>query len=81
MIMFEALAVSVAGAIIGTLSAIILSRLLTLVPSFRAAIDGHIAPVTIAQGILVGCLVAAIGSLYPAFRATRQSPVDALRHT
>jgi putative ABC transport system permease protein len=81
MIMLEALIVSVMGAIIGTLAAILLSRLLALIPTFRAVLDGDIAPVTIAQGILVACLVAAVGSIYPAYRATKQTPTEALRHT
>jgi putative ABC transport system permease protein len=81
MIMLEALVVSVLGAAIGTLGAILLSRLLSFIPTFRAVIDGHIAPITIAQGILVACLVAALGSIYPAYRATRQTPTEALRHS
>ncbi len=80
MIMLEALAVSVMGAIIGTSAALLLTRLLAVIPTFRAVVDGSIAPVTIAEGIFVACLVAAIGSIYPAYRATRQTPTEALRH-
>jgi putative ABC transport system permease protein len=81
MIMLEAMAVSVMGAIIGTLAAVLLTRLLAFIPTFRAVVDGNIAPVTIAQGILVACFVAALGSIYPAYRATKQTPTDALRHS
>jgi ABC-type antimicrobial peptide transport system permease subunit len=80
MVMLEALAVSILGAFFGALGAITLSKLLTMVPTFRAVVDGRIAPVTIAEGLLVACLVAALGSIYPAYRATRQIPVDALRY-
>jgi putative ABC transport system permease protein len=80
MIMLEALTVSVMGAIIGTLAAILLGQILAFIPTFNAVVDGKIAPVTIAQGILVACFVAALGSIYPAYRATKQTPTDALRH-
>jgi putative ABC transport system permease protein len=81
MIMLEAFAVSVIGAVLGTLAAILLTRLLVFIPTFRAVVDGRIALVTIAEGILVACFVAALGSIYPAYRATKQSPTEALRHT
>lgn len=81
MIMLEALVVSIIGAAIGVLAAISLSRLLTLNATFRAVFDGYIAPTTIAQGVLIACIVAAIGSIYPAYRATTHSPTKALRHT
>jgi len=80
LIMLEALAVSVMGAVIGTLTAVVLTRALTLIPTVRAIVDGHIAPVTIAEGIVVACLVAALGSLYPAYHAAKQTPMEALRH-
>jgi putative ABC transport system permease protein len=80
MVMLEALVVSLVGGIIGTVAALAMSRLLTMFPTFRAVFDGHIAPVTIAQGILVAVLVAALGSIYPARRATKQTPTEALRH-
>jgi putative ABC transport system permease protein len=81
MIMLEALVVSIIGAVLGTLAALAVSRLLSLIPTFRAVVDGQIAPVTVAQGIVVACLIAAIGSVYPAFRAASQPPTQALRHT
>lgn len=80
MIVLEALLVSVIGAAIGTIAAMLLARLFTLNPTFRAIVDGSIAPITMVEGVLVACFVAMLGSIYPAYRATRQSPVEALRH-
>lgn len=80
MIMLEALLVSVIGAVIGTIAAMLLARLFTLNPTFRAIVDGSIAPSTMVEGVLVACFVAVLGSFYPAYRATHQSPVNALRH-
>jgi putative ABC transport system permease protein len=80
MVMLEALAVSVLGAIIGTIGAAVLLRVFALNPTFRAVVDGSIAPFTIAQGTIVACIVAALGSIYPAYRATKQSPTEALRY-
>jgi putative ABC transport system permease protein len=80
MIILEALVVSVIGAIIGTNSAMVLARVMAMFPTVGAIVDGYLAPSIVAQGIVVACLVAVLGSLYPAFRAVRQEPTEALRH-
>lgn len=81
MIMLEAFVLSLVGAVTGVLAAIFFSRLLLLNSTLRAIFDGHIGPATIAEGVLTACIVAAIGSIYPAYRATSHPPTQALRHT
>lgn len=80
MVMLEALAVGALGALLGTVGAALLLRLFALNPTFRAVVDGSVEPLTICEGVVVACIVAALGSAYPAYRATTQSPTDALRH-
>jgi putative ABC transport system permease protein len=80
MIVLEALVVSLIGAVIGTVSAVVLTRVMTMFPTAGAVFSGYLAPSIVAQGIVVACLVAVLGSLYPAFRAVRQEPTEALRH-
>jgi putative ABC transport system permease protein len=80
MILFEALAVSLFGGTLGTLAAIVLTRLLAKLPTVAAIISGTLPLTIIAAGTLVACLVALLGSIYPAYRAARQLPTEALRH-
>jgi putative ABC transport system permease protein len=80
MILGEALLLSLAGAVLGTGAAVVLTRWLTTFPQVAGFVAGDIAPVVILEGFLMALLVALVGGAYPAYRAARLLPTEALRH-
>jgi putative ABC transport system permease protein len=80
MVVLEAFVVGLIGAAIGVLAGVILTRLLAKIPAAENVIDGRIAGSILLQGIAVAVIVAVVGSIYPAYRAARQLPTEALRH-
>lgn len=80
MVLIESVFLSILGALAGTLGAIGLLRLLTHMPRVNGFIDGHIDPVLIAYGFLIAIGVGLLAGLFPANRAARMLPTEALRH-
>ena len=80
MILTEALLLSLVGALVGTLGALILLKILTMVPQVSGLIDGRLDPFLIVQGFMIAIAVGFIGGVLPARRAARLLPVAALRH-
>jgi putative ABC transport system permease protein len=80
MIVGESLLLSLAGAVLGVIGAIVLTRWLTTLPAASGLVQGTIAPIVILQGFLMAMLVGLIGGTYPAWRATRMQPSEGLRH-
>ncbi len=68
----------VAGVIVGWLGAPIIADL--LLPSADATSTGNISPFMILLGLLIMIGLGSLGSIYPAFIASRKSPVEAMRH-
>ncbi len=75
MIMAEALLLSVAGALVGTLGSFALLRILTRVPLANGLIDGRLDPRLILEGFLIAIAVGLLGGILPARRATRLLPI------
>lgn len=80
MVLIEAVFLSILGALAGTLGAIGLLRLLTHMPRVNGFIDGRIDPLLIAYGFLIAIGVGLLAGLFPANRAARMLPTEALRH-
>jgi putative ABC transport system permease protein len=80
LILSESVVLSVIGAILGGAGAVLLVRLLTLVPTVNGLIDGRIPPVVIAYGLAGALVVGLIGGLLPAYRASRMLPTVAFRY-
>jgi putative ABC transport system permease protein len=80
MVLLESVAISVVGALIGSLGAIILVRLLTLVPTVSGLIDGRIQPIFVLYGLLIAVVVGLLGGILPAYRASAMLPTAALRY-
>jgi putative ABC transport system permease protein len=80
MIVGESLLLSFAGAVIGVIGAILLTKWLTTLPAASGLVQGDIAPIVILEGFLMALLVGLIGGTYPAWRATRMHPSEGLRH-
>ena len=80
MILGESVLLGVAAAVLGTVGAVAGSYLLTLSPKVNGFIHGGIAPVVIAEGLGLTVLIGVLGGAYPAFRAARLLPTEAIRH-
>ncbi|TWT77104.1 Macrolide export ATP-binding/permease protein MacB [Posidoniimonas polymericola] len=80
LVMSEALLLAFGGAVLGTLGAIVLLRLLAQTPSAGRIVSGDISGEVVLQGFVVAMLLGLLGGLYPAYRAARLTPIEGLRH-
>jgi putative ABC transport system permease protein len=80
MIVMESMILSIAGGVVGTLGAVILARVLSVVPSAAGIVDGNIAWSVILEGFIIALGVGFLGALYPAYRGAQLLPTEALRH-
>jgi putative ABC transport system permease protein len=80
LILYESLVLSVAGALLGILGAVGLTRSLTLWPLVNGLIQGTVAPIVMVQGFVIALAVGLIGGAYPAYRGAYLLPTEALRH-
>jgi putative ABC transport system permease protein len=80
MILGEATLLSLIAAAVGTAGAWVGLHLLTLSPKVNGFIEGRLAPVVIAEGIAITLLIGLLGGMFPAFRAARFLPTEAIRH-
>ena len=80
MVLGEAVVLGLAAAAVGTVGAIGFTHLLTRFPRVNGFIEGGIAPVVILQGFALTGLIGLLGGLYPAVRAARLLPTEAIRH-
>lgn len=80
LIMREALALGLLGGVIGIGAAFAIMKLITLVPWVGEALKVNWELDMFLRAILVALTLGVIGGLYPALRATRLQPVEALRY-
>lgn len=80
LVLLEAVLLGLAGAVVGSLSAIGLTLLLSRLPASGRMVSGQIAPSVVLQGFAIAVAVGVAGGLYPAYRATRLQPTEGLRH-
>ena len=80
MVLGESVLLSLAGALVGIGGAVLLVKLLVYVPAVNGFIDGRVVPRAITQGFVITLLIGLVGGLYPAYRASRMTPTEALRH-
>lgn len=80
MILLESLLLCLLAAVLGALFGVGVSRLVTLIP----AVGNFIAPSypvsVFVRAAVVGLVVGFVGAIYPALRATRLRPMEALRY-
>jgi putative ABC transport system permease protein len=80
MIIGESLLLSLAGAIVGSVGAIALTRFLARLPVANGIIQGPIPIQIHTFGLIMSLLVGLVGGLYPALRAAQLMPSEGLRH-
>jgi ABC-type antimicrobial peptide transport system permease subunit len=80
MILQESMVLGVVGGICGILLGLGLGRLLNLAQGMWGSIELVYTPLIFAQAVVVALIAGVAGGLYPAWRATRMRPVEALRY-
>jgi putative ABC transport system permease protein len=81
MILGESVVLTLIAFVVGTVIAVVgVELLLTVSPSVGGIINPSFAPDIFLRAFVVAFLVGVIGGLYPAYRASRLSPTEALRY-
>jgi ABC-type antimicrobial peptide transport system permease subunit len=80
MILQESLVLGVVGGICGILLGLGLGELTKLVQGTWGSFDLTYTPQIFVQAVVVALVAGVLGGLYPAWRATRMRPVEALRY-
>ena len=80
LILGEAVVLGLLGSVVGTALAYLGVRALLLNPTSRGFIDPDLPTGVIAIGLALGVGLSLVGGLYPAVRAARLDPTEALRH-
>jgi putative ABC transport system permease protein len=80
LILREAFALGVFGALVGIGVAFALAAALGAIPVYGDAISVAWTPEIFANAIVVSLALALVGGAYPALRATRLQPIEALRY-
>ena len=79
MILGESLLLSLGGAILGTISAVIITHFFSRLPTVSGLVQGDIAPEVMLQGFAIALIVGLLGAAYPAVWGANLQPVEALR--
>jgi putative ABC transport system permease protein len=80
MVLGEAVVLSLAAAVLGTVGAVAGTYLMTLSPRVSGFIEPGISASVIAKGTAITVVIGIVGGLYPAVRAARLLPTEAIRH-
>jgi ABC-type antimicrobial peptide transport system permease subunit len=79
MVVREAVLLSVLAGLVGILLGMGLTKLMSMAPA-AGYLAAHYTPSNLAQTMIVAVLLGVLGGIYPAWRASRLSPVEALRY-
>ena len=80
MILYESIALTLTGGVIGMAAGTVLVKVVQATPLLRGRIDGEFSPRLFGMAFLIAIALGVIGGLYPAYRASRMRPGDAMRH-
>lgn len=80
MIVREAILLSLLGGLAGIAVGIGLGTLVSLEPTMGGYLKGSYSLTLLAQAMIVALVLGGIGALYPAWRASNLSPIEALRY-
>jgi putative ABC transport system permease protein len=80
MVLTESLLLCLIAAVFGSVIAVLITEAIVLVPTIEAFISPEYTWQVFARGLAVGVGVALLGALYPAYRAARFAPAQAIRY-
>ncbi len=80
MIVRESVALSLLGGVAGSLTGVLLGYTLNLTPTMQGFIKLKLTPDLFIQALGTAIILGAVGGIYPAWRASRLLPVEALRY-
>jgi len=80
MILRESLALSVLGGGIGFVAGVVLTGLLNRLPFMEGFVQARFSVGLFGQALVTALMLGALGGIYPAWRASRMRPVEALRY-
>jgi ABC-type antimicrobial peptide transport system permease subunit len=80
MVLRESLVLGLLGGALGILIGIALGRLVSMLPGLYGGMAPLYSLKIFVQALIVAAVAGTIGGLYPAWRATRMRPVEALRY-
>ena len=80
MIIGESLFLCLIAAVVGSGLGVLASRAVMLIPAVRSLLEPTYTVDVFVRGLVVAVVVAMAGAAYPAIRAVRLSPMEALRH-
>lgn len=80
MILGESLFIGFLAALVGSVAGIGVTKAVLMIPLARSMLEAKFSAALLGRAIVVALIVGFIGAIYPAYRASRLSPVEALRH-
>jgi putative ABC transport system permease protein len=80
MILKESLVLGLVGGVCGILLGMGLVWAVKLIPFVGGMLEPHYGAALLARAVIVALVAGTIGGLYPAWRATRMRPVEALQY-
>jgi putative ABC transport system permease protein len=80
MIVTESLLLCVVAAVVGLLLGVLATRAVMLIETVQAFLEPEFTLAIVLRALFVAIAVALAGAAYPAFRAVRLTPMEALRH-
>jgi putative ABC transport system permease protein len=80
MVLGESVLLGIAAAAVGTIGAVGATYALTRFPQVNGFIEPGVSPAVAARGFGLTVLIGLLGGLYPAVRAARLLPTEAIRH-
>ena len=80
MILRESLALSLLGGVAGLVAGIAVGEMLSVIPLMTGFVQAHFSIGLFLQALGTALVLGAVGGVYPAWRASRMRPVEALRY-
>lgn len=80
MVIGESLLLCLIAALVGTLLGVLATRAILLIEAIGGLLEPQYTTAVFVRALVVSVVVALAGAAYPAFRAVRLTPMEALRH-